>query len=211
MRFSTKLNMSGHQIVTHLTLKQLEYFYLAQGQILVTQNMTFHWWLNNQPHFLHICGEQSITYVSCTQGIQFLTQVGSCEIGYRIVGNFRRSKFSQKFRFPSRRNFRGFNFRVQRKLLTYRPQANRGRKVSHGKGQDVVRQFEIALQCHRQTSDRARLAHKTYGVKISKSSRVQIFAVLYFAVLIFAQSQIEIEYYSIAYFECITEFDALQR
>ena len=31
---------------------------------------------------------------------------------YRIVGNFRGSKFSRKSRFPSRRNFRSFNFRA---------------------------------------------------------------------------------------------------
>ena len=58
--------------------------------------------------------------------------------------------------------------------------------MSHGKGQDIVCRFEIALQCHRQTSNRARLAHKTRRVKISKSSRVQIFMVSYFAVLILA-------------------------
>ena len=33
-------------------------------------------------------------------------------IYYRIAGKFRGSKFSQKPCFPSRRNFRGFNFRV---------------------------------------------------------------------------------------------------
>ena len=32
---------------------------------------------------------------------------------YRIVGNFRWSKFSRKSRFPSRRNFHSFNFHVQ--------------------------------------------------------------------------------------------------
>ena len=31
---------------------------------------------------------------------------------YRIAGNFRWSKFLRKSRFPSRRNFRGFNFRI---------------------------------------------------------------------------------------------------
>ena len=40
--------------------------------------------------------------------------------------------------------------------------------------------------CHRQRSDRVRPVHKTHGVKISKSSRIQIFAALYFVVLIFA-------------------------
>ena len=107
-------------------------------------------------------------------------------VSYRIAGNFRRSKISRKSRFPSRRNF---HFRVQRELLTtplYRRRANRGRKMSRGKGQDVVYQFEIALWCHRQMSYRARLIHKMHGVKISKSSRVQIFTVLYFAVLIIA-------------------------
>ena len=33
--------------------------------------------------------------------------------------------------------------------------------------------------------NRARLAHKTHGVKISKNSRVQIFTASYFAALIF--------------------------
>ena len=37
---------------------------------------------------------------------------------YRIAGNFRWSKFSQKFHFPSIRNFCGFNFCVQHELLT---------------------------------------------------------------------------------------------
>ena len=67
----------------------------------------------------------------------------------------------------------------------YCRRANQRQKMSYGKGQDVVCQFEIALQCHRQTYDQARLAHKTHGAKISKSSRVQIFMVSYFAVLIF--------------------------
>ena len=100
-------------------------------------------------------------------------------------GKFRGSKFSH---FPSRRNFHSFNLRVQRELLTtplYNRRVNRGRKMSCGKGQNVVWQFEIALQCHRQKSNRAKLVHKTHGVKISKSSHVQIFTVSYFAVLIF--------------------------
>ena len=34
------------------------------------------------------------------------------QIVYRIAGNFHWSKFLRKSCFPSRRNFRGFNFRV---------------------------------------------------------------------------------------------------
>ena len=37
---------------------------------------------------------------------------GGFTVFYLIAGNFRWSKFSQKSRFLSRRNFRGFNFRI---------------------------------------------------------------------------------------------------
>ena len=40
-----------------------------------------------------------------TFGRSYLREVLLCILSYRIVGNFRGSKFSQKSRFPSRRNF----------------------------------------------------------------------------------------------------------
>ena len=95
--------------------------------------------------------------------------------------------FHEKSRFPPRRNFRGFNFRVQRQheLLTtpfYCHRANRGQKISHERRQDVVCQFEIARQCRRQI-ERDYIAHKTHvrnfhESKCScKSSHAQSFTV----------------------------------
>ena len=64
--------------------------------------------------------------------------------------NFRKNPVS-----PPEKNFRGFNFRVQRQreLLTtpiYLRRAYRGRKIPRERRQGVVCRFEIAMQCHRQ-------------------------------------------------------------
>ena len=80
---------------------------------------------------------------------------------YRIVGNFCWSKFSRKSRFPSRRNFCGFNFCVQHEHPFI---------VAGIMGTDDVPWERVGCRLlvwigTVPSSDRPRLAHKTHAWK----------------------------------------------
>ena len=102
---------------------------------------------------------------------------------YRIAGNFRWSKFSRKWRFPSRRNFRGFNFRV-REFAGYWPHPfivawlTEDQRCPMGEG----RTSSAGLK--QPSPDRAGLAHKTHVWKFPKVHVFKFFRGSYFRVFV---------------------------